>query len=66
MDQLLEVVRRAALVIVWVGGVGLVLVFAVAGINSEGPDGPMMYVAAVFMALLTWIAAKLVNWVLMK
>ncbi len=52
--------------VVWVGGLGLALMLAIAGLNSEGPDGPIMYTAAAVMALLTWIVAKLVNWVLLK
>jgi hypothetical protein len=66
LEQFLEVARRASLVVVWVGGLGLALMFAIAGLNSEGPDGPIMYTAAAVMALLTWIVAKLVNWVLLK
>ena len=61
MENLIEVVRRASLVIVWIGGLGLTLVLAITGFNAEGPDEPMIYGAAAVIAFLTWIAAKLVN-----
>ena len=66
LENLIEVVRRASLVIVWIGGLGLTLVLVITGFNAKGPDGPMIYGAAAVIAFLTWIAAKLVNRVLLK
>jgi hypothetical protein len=61
MQQLVEILRRAAQAVLWIGGLGLATLLFISGISG---NETLMWGAAVVVTLLTWIASKIVNWVL--
>ena len=61
MEQLIEVIRRAALAAVWIGGLGLAILL---GISSFNDGGILMFGASGIVMISTWATAKLINWIL--
>lgn len=60
MQQLVEILRRAAQAVIWICGVGLTIALFVSGLSG---DQTLMWGAAAVVALLTWFLSKLVNWI---
>jgi hypothetical protein len=61
MDRLIEVLRRLAIVIVWLFGLGISAIFFV-GAQENGSLAGLGLVALI----LTWLVAKIVDWILAR
>lgn len=61
MDRLIEVLRRLAIVIVWLFGLGISAIFFV-GAQENAPLAGLGLGALI----LTWLVAKIVNWILAR
>ena len=61
MERLIEVLRRLAIVIIWLFGLGITAIFFI-GAQENGALAGLGLGALV----LTWLVAKVVNWILAR
>ena len=66
MDKLLEIIRRLSMVVIWTGGGVLSLMMIVLSFSEDNTNRIGTVTIGLGALLLTWLVAKVVNWIFIK